>query len=80
MGYIKRWDTNDILVQINRAGAECCDSRNDGFVSWAIKQDLYKIKWQIEEILGLCPKFAPEDEFLAEREKKLMWHNLKNDI
>jgi hypothetical protein len=80
MGFTKRWDTNDILKQINSAGSECSDMRNNGFTAWSIKQDLYKIKWRLEEILGECPTFATEDEFLSEREKKLMWYKLKNDL
>ena len=80
MGYMKSWDINDILKQINSAGSECSSPYNDGFVAWSIKQDLYKIKWRLEEILGECPKFSPEDEFLENRQKQLVWYKLKNDI
>lgn len=77
MGFHKTWDLNDVLRQVNSAARECADRRNDGFTAWAIKQDLYKIKWRLEELLGECPTFAPEEKFLELRNQELMWGELK---
>lgn len=77
MSYKKTWDLNDVIHQINSAGAECNKDYNDGFMKWSIKQDLYKIKWRLEEILGECPTFPPEEKFLELRDQQLMWGRLK---
>lgn len=41
--------------------------RNDGFSTWPIKQDLYKIKWAVDSILDRAPTYAGEKEWLAEQ-------------
>lgn len=58
------------------AGVELNNPRNDGFVTWEIKKDLYKIKFLIDEILKSSPTFAPESDFLEEQTKKQMWRSL----
>jgi hypothetical protein len=54
------------------------DPRMDGFVTWGVKQDLYKIKWAVDAALEKCPKYAPEDEFLEEHAKQQVWDTLKD--
>lgn len=77
MGYIKRWNFADITQQIHAAARECSDSHNDGFTTWPIKQDLYQLKWTLDEALKRCPAFAPEKEWLVEQEKKKLIQILK---
>jgi len=66
---IKRWNVEDIIRQINSAYYACTDPRMDGFVTWGVKQDLYQIKWILDDALRKCPTFSPEDEWLREQEK-----------
>jgi hypothetical protein len=80
MGYKKSWDIADVSRQINSACYECNDSRNDGFVSFGTKQDLYRIKWILEDALKRCPTFAGEDEWLREQEKKKVIRILSNEF
>ena len=69
-------DYNSVHHQIYMAGVELNSPRNDGFVTWGIKQDLYKIKFLVDEILKSSPTFSPEAEFLEEQSKKQMWRSL----
>ena len=77
MGFRKPMDYNQISHQIYMSGVELHSSRNDGFTSFEIKKDLYKLKWMLEEIMKDSPTFAGEEEFLKEHEKKSMWRTLK---
>lgn len=78
MSFIKRWDVSDIVQQIQRATAQCTDPRNDGYVAWGVKQDLYQIKFMLDEALKRCPEFSPEKEWLREQEKQKVIKILKD--
>ena len=58
------------------AGVELHSPYNDGFTQWAIKQDLYRIKWLLDEIMADSPTFANEEEFLKEHDQVKMWRTL----
>jgi len=79
MGFIKNWDVADITRQINSAANNCRSPYTDGFTGWSIKQDLYQIKWILDEAIRLCPNFSPEDEWLKEQEKKKVIRILKDE-
>ena len=74
---IKRWNVQQIQNQIQAAMFECTSPYNDGFTTWPIKQELYQIKWAVEEALRRCPEFAPEAEFLKEHEQEQLLKLLK---
>lgn len=76
MGYIKRWDVGNIQRQINACASEVNSKYNDGFTAWYCKQDLLKVKYQLEEILATAPKFAGEEEFIRELDKNKVWKKL----
>lgn len=77
MGYRKSLDYNTVHHQIYMSGVEVCSSRNDGFTQWAIKQDLYRLKWLLEEIMKKSPTFADEAEFVRDYEKQQMFKTLQ---
>lgn len=77
MGFRKPMDYNSVSHQIYIAGVELNSSRNDGFTQWEIKQDLYKIKFLVDEILKSSPEFVGETEFLEQHQKQLMWKELE---
>jgi hypothetical protein len=79
-GYIKKWNVEEIYRQINSAYFNCSDSRLDGYSTWGIKQDLWKIKWHLDEIIKKCPTFSPEEEWIREQEKNKVIKILKDDI
>jgi hypothetical protein len=69
----------DAAREINAAAYDACNPGNDGFIAWGAKQDLYRLKWILENALKRCPNFAPEEEWLREQEKKKVIGILKND-
>ena len=80
MSFIKRWDVANIAQQINTMTYEANSGYTDGFVGWGIKQDLYRIKWLVDDALKRCSHYSPEDEWLREHEKQKVIKILKDDI
>jgi hypothetical protein len=79
MGYKHSYDIVRALNEIRAAAYECRSSRNDGFVAWGVKQDLYQIKWLLDDLLKDCPTFGPEAEWLKEQEQKKILRLLKDE-
>ena len=73
MGFQKPMDYNSVHHQIYLAGVELHSPYNDGWNQWAIKQDLHKLKWLIDEIMADSPTFAGEEVFLIEHDQSKMW-------
>ena len=79
MGFKKSWDVASIAQQINSAAYECISPYNDGFTGFYTKQDLYRIKWLVDDALKRCPTFSGEEDWLREQEKQKVIRILKND-
>ena len=80
MGYKHSYNIIEAYQQIRSAAGECSDPRNDGFVTWSIKQDLYHLKWFLDEKLKQCPDYGSlEADWLKEQEQKLILKYLKDD-
>jgi hypothetical protein len=77
MGYKKEWDINSIRHQLWIMAYECSDARNDGYMQWSIKQDLYQLKWLVDELIKDAPHFSMEDEWLKEKEQEQIVEILK---
>jgi hypothetical protein len=77
MGFRKDWDMNAIKHQIWTMRHECTTPYNDGFVQWGIKQELYELKWLLDETLKKCSTFAGEEQWLKEREQEKIIEILK---
>jgi hypothetical protein len=78
MGFRKPMDYHSVHHQIYLAGVELNSPRNDGYTTWAIKQDLYKIKFLLDEIMQTSPTYGDlEQEFLTEESKRQVWHILE---
>lgn len=69
-------DYNSVNHQIYMSGVELSSPRNDGFTTWEIKKDLYRLKFLLDEILADSPTYSNEQEFLDEQSKKKMWKTL----
>jgi hypothetical protein len=78
-GYIKNWNLTQIQTQLWSAYHICSDSRQDGFTTWPVKQDLYRIKWMVDDILRHCPTYSMESEWLKEQEQNRLINILKNE-
>ena len=77
MGYRKPINVADVLSQLRMTSYECSDIRTDSWVAWGLKQDLYQIKWTLDELIRQCPSFSPEEEWLQEQEQKRLIEILK---
>jgi hypothetical protein len=71
------WNTDRIISDLQRIYFATTDPRMDGFTTWGCKQDLYRVKFALDEMLQQCPTYAPEAEFLEEHQKQIMWKELK---
>jgi len=79
MGYKHRYDIIEAYNQIRAAASELNDSRNDGFISWGVKQDLYQLKWFLDDVLKNSSTFGPEEEWLREQEQKRVIRYLRDE-
>lgn len=77
MGFKLNHNISEIISQIKYAQNMCSDLRTDSYVSWGIKQDLYQLKWIIDESIRRCPIFTPEEEWLRKQEKNRVIKILK---
>lgn len=75
---IIKWNTKDIINQINTMSWTITDPREDGFTTWGIKQDLYRIKWAVDAALEKSSTYSVEEEWLKEHEKEVVWQKLKS--
>jgi hypothetical protein len=77
MGYIKRWDVNDIKHQLNRCAAELYHNGNDGFTQWDCKKELLEVKYHLEDLLHRAPNFSGvEASYHEDKEKEQVWKRL----
>ena len=77
MGFKKPIELDDVTMQLLRAYGEIKSPYNDGFTAFYTKQDIYKVKWLVDEILKESPEFSGEKEWIEEQDKKKMWSELK---
>ena len=76
MGFRKPMDYNSVSHQIYITGVELNSPRNDGFVAFEMKKDLYRLKFLLDQILKDSPEFVGEPEFLEQQSKQQMWKTL----
>jgi hypothetical protein len=79
MGYRYSYNVTAAAREINAAAYDANDSGATGFVQWGAKQDLYRLKWIIEDAIKRCPTFSPEQEWLREQEKERVIRILKDE-
>lgn len=60
---------------------DASDMRLDGYVQWGAKQDLWRLKWILDQALKDCPHFSSvEDDWLKEQEQKKIIRILKDEM
>ncbi len=75
---IQNWNADQITRDLNRCAREMNDWHNDGYVQWHCKQDLYRVKFELDRLLKSSPHFSMEKEWLAEQQKQQVW-DILND-
>ena len=74
----KDWSVDLVLSQCQRMYHGATDPHMTGFVNWPCKQDLYRVKFAVDEMLKNTSRFSGEDEWLLEQEQQQMWKVLKS--
>lgn len=75
---IHNWNVDQVIGQCQKMYHGANDSHLTGFVNWPCKQDLYRVKFAVDEMLRNTGTFAGESEWLEEQEKQQMWKVLKD--
>ena len=70
------WNVDKIIADCQKMYRGATDPYETGFVNWPCKQDLYRVKFAVDEMLKKTSGFAGEEEWLAEQEKEKMWKTL----
>ena len=74
---IKRWNVDDVESQLRQMYSGAVDPYMTGWNNWPCKQDLYRVKFLVDELLEKCPTFGPEQEWLREQEAEKIVKILK---
>jgi len=75
---IKTWNADQVISQCQQMYHGANDPYMTGFVNWPCKQDLYRVKFAVDEMLSKTPKFTGEAEWLQQQEQEKMWKVLKS--
>ena len=73
---IRDWDADQVIAQCRKMYVGANDPYMTGWNNWPAKQDLYRVKFAVDEMLQNTAKFTPEDEWLEDQEKQRMWKAL----
>ena len=71
------WDVNQVISACRKMYAGANDPYETGFVNWPCKQDLYRVKFAVDEMLRNTSGFAGEEEWLKEQEAERIVNILK---
>ena len=77
---IKNWSHSLIVNELQKIYFATTDPRMDGYTTWGCKQDLYRVKFAVEDMLAKCPTYSIEAEWLEERNKELVWKALNDKM
>ena len=75
---IINWDADRVISECQKMYYGANDPYVTGWNNWPCKQDLYRVKFAVEEMLAKTSKFSVEDEWLLEQEQQQMWKVLKS--
>ena len=74
----RTWNADQVISECQQMYHGANDPYMTGFVNWPCKQDLYRVKFAVDEMLSKTPKFTGEAEWLLEQEQQQMWKVLKS--
>ena len=75
---IKTWNADQVISQCQQMYFGATDPHVTGWANWPCKQDLYRVKFAVDEMLAKISKFSGEAEWLLEQEQQRMWKVLKS--
>lgn len=76
----RNWSVTEVLEHCRRMWYGATDQYVTGWNNWPCKQDLYRVKFAVDELLRQTPEFLGETEWVAqqlnEQEKQRVWRAL----
>jgi hypothetical protein len=73
---IKNWNVEQVISSCQRMYMGANDPYVTGWNNWPCKQDLYRVKFAVDEMLKKTSKFSGEEEWLLEHDKEQVWKML----
>ena len=73
---IKNWSVEQVISACQQMYYGATDPNMTGWVNWPCKQDLYRVKFAVDEMLKNTSNFVGEDEWLEEHNKDQVWKTL----
>ncbi len=84
MGYKYSYSAEDLAKAVGIIRSvmfDACDMKSDGYTQLGAKQDLWRLKWILDDAMKNCPHFGcVEDDWLREQEKKKIIRVLKDEV
>ena len=71
------WNVDRVIGECQKMYIGATDPYVTGFVNWPCKQDLYRVKFAVDEMLKKTSGFAGEEEWLCEQEAQRIVNILK---
>ena len=68
------------LLECEKMYYRATDMRATGWETWPCKQDLYRVKFLVDELLEKCPTYSVEADWLREQEAEKIVRILKNEM
>ena len=72
------WNVDKVIADCQKMYRGANDNYETGWNNWPCKQDLYRVKFAVDEMLAKTSKFSGEAEWLLEQEQQRMWKVLKS--
>ena len=75
---MRHWNIDQVIGECQKMYIGANDPYVTGWNNWPCKQDLYRVKFAVDEMLKNTGRFSGEDEWLLEQDKEKLWKVLKS--
>jgi hypothetical protein len=74
---MKHYNIDEVLNECQKMYIGANDPYVTGWNNWPCKQDLYRVKFAVDEMLANTSTFTGEEEWLKKQDQEKMWNRLK---
>jgi hypothetical protein len=74
---MRHYNIDQVLNECQKMYIGANDPYVTGWNNWPCKQDLYRVKFAVDEMLANTSSFTGEEEWLKQQEQEKMWNRLK---
>jgi hypothetical protein len=74
---MRHYNIDQVLNECQKMYIGATDPYVTGWNNWPCKQDLYRVKFAVDEMLANTSSFTGEEEWLKQQEQEKMWNRLK---